>query len=78
MLDEVKHLGKLLGQSEAQFNDVRNEQQAWLMGIPNLALWMRFPSVKTKPTMLKFASGVNLHNSISSPVAMSNWGRAVD
>jgi len=38
LLDEVKHLGKLLGQSEARFNDVRNEQQSWLMGIPNLAL----------------------------------------
>jgi seryl-tRNA synthetase len=38
LLDEVKHLGELLSQSEAAFNEVRDEQQAWLMGIPNLAL----------------------------------------
>jgi seryl-tRNA synthetase len=38
LLDEVKHLGEELGQGEADFNEVRNRQQAWLMEMPNLAL----------------------------------------
>jgi len=38
LLDEVKNLGVQLAQSEAHFNEVRDRQQAWLMGMPNLAL----------------------------------------
>jgi len=38
LLDEVKHLGEELGQGEAEFNEVRTRQQAWLMEMPNLAL----------------------------------------
>jgi seryl-tRNA synthetase len=38
LLDEVKNLGEQLGQSEAEFNEVRDQQQAWLMEMPNLAL----------------------------------------
>ena len=38
LLDKVKSLGEELGQSEAEFNEVRDQQQAWLMEMPNLAL----------------------------------------
>jgi seryl-tRNA synthetase len=38
LLDEVKQLGEKLGQAEAQFNQVRDQQQAWMMEMPNLAL----------------------------------------
>ena len=38
LLDEVKHLGEELSRDEAEFNDIRRHQQAWLMEIPNLAL----------------------------------------
>ena len=38
LLDEVKHLGEELGQGEAEFNEIRSRQQAWLMEMPNLAL----------------------------------------
>ena len=38
LLDEVKDLGERLGRSEAEFNEVRDQQQAWLMEMPNLAL----------------------------------------
>ena len=38
LLDEVKHLGEELSRDEAEFNDIRSRQQAWLMEIPNLAL----------------------------------------
>ena len=38
LLDQVKHLGEELGQSEAEFGEVRDQQQAWLMEMPNLAL----------------------------------------
>lgn len=38
LLDEIKHLGDELGQAESEFTTVRDEQQAWLMIIPNLAL----------------------------------------
>ena len=38
LLDEVKHLGEELSRGEAEFTDVRNRQQAWLMEMPNLAL----------------------------------------
>ena len=38
LLDEIKHLGEELGQTESEFSTVRDEQQAWLMVIPNLAL----------------------------------------
>ena len=38
LLDEVKHLGEELGRLESEFSAVRDEQQAWLMIIPNLAL----------------------------------------
>ena len=38
LLDKVKNLGVELGQSEAEFNEVRDQQQAWLMEMPNLAL----------------------------------------
>ncbi len=38
LLDEVRHLGEELGQSEAKFNEVRSRQQAWLLEMPNLAV----------------------------------------
>jgi seryl-tRNA synthetase len=38
LLDEVKHLGEKLGQAEGEFSGVRDQQQAWLMEMPNLAL----------------------------------------
>ena len=38
LLDEVRHLGEELGRLESEFSAVRDEQQAWLMIIPNLAL----------------------------------------
>ncbi len=38
LLDEVRNLGEELGQCEAEFNEVRDQQQAWLMEMPNLAL----------------------------------------
>ena len=38
LLDEVRHLGEELGQSESEFNEVRSRQQAWLLEMPNLAL----------------------------------------
>jgi len=38
LLDEVKHLGEKLSQAEAEFGAVREQQQAWLMEMPNLAL----------------------------------------
>ena len=38
LLEEIKHLGEELGQTESEFTTVRDEQQAWLMVIPNLAL----------------------------------------
>jgi seryl-tRNA synthetase len=38
LLDEVRHLGEDLGQSESEFNEVRSRQQAWLLEMPNLAL----------------------------------------
>jgi len=38
LLDEVKYLGEELSRGEAEFNDIRSRQQAWLMEIPNLAL----------------------------------------
>jgi seryl-tRNA synthetase len=38
LLDKVKSLGEELGQSEAEFGEVRDQQQAWLMEMPNLAL----------------------------------------
>ena len=38
LLDEVKSLGEELGQAEAEFGRVREEQQSLLMGIPNLQL----------------------------------------
>ena len=38
LLDKVKHLGEELGQAEAEFNQVRDKQQDWLMGMPNLIL----------------------------------------
>jgi seryl-tRNA synthetase len=38
LLDEIKHLGDELGQVESEFSSVHDEQQAWLMVIPNLAL----------------------------------------
>ena len=38
LLDEVKHLGEELGGVEAEFNEVRDRQQAWLLEMPNLAL----------------------------------------
>jgi len=38
LLDEVKHLGIELSRGEAEFNAVRDRQQAWLMEMPNLAL----------------------------------------
>jgi len=38
LLDQVKNLGEELGQAEAEFGEVRDKQQAWLMEMPNLAL----------------------------------------
>ena len=38
LLDEVKNLGEELGRAEAEFGEVREEQQSLLMGIPNLHL----------------------------------------
>jgi seryl-tRNA synthetase len=38
LLEEVRHLGEELGQSESKFNEVRTRQQAWLLEMPNLAL----------------------------------------
>ena len=38
LLDEVKNLGEELGKTEAAFGVIRDEQQALLMGIPNLQL----------------------------------------
>ncbi len=38
LLDEVKDLGGQLGRAEAEFGEVRDRQQAWLMEMPNLAL----------------------------------------
>jgi seryl-tRNA synthetase len=38
LLDEVKNLGVELSRGEAEFNAVRDRQQAWLMEMPNLAL----------------------------------------
>jgi len=38
LLDEVKHLGDELGQIETEFSEVQEQQQAWLMDMPNLAL----------------------------------------
>jgi seryl-tRNA synthetase len=38
LLDKVKHLGQELGQAESEFNQVHDEQQDWLMGMPNLVL----------------------------------------
>ena len=37
LLDQVKHLGEELGQAEAEFGEVRDKQQSWLMEMPNLA-----------------------------------------
>ena len=38
LLDQVKHLGDELGQIETEFSEVQEQQQAWLMDMPNLAL----------------------------------------
>ena len=38
LLDEVKNLGEELGRAEAEFGVVKDEQQALLMGTPNLHL----------------------------------------
>ena len=38
LLDEVKHLGEELGQAESEFARVKDQQQAWLMEIPNIQL----------------------------------------
>ena len=38
LLDEVKNLGEELSREEAEFGQVREQQQAWLMEMPNLAL----------------------------------------
>jgi seryl-tRNA synthetase len=38
LLEQVRHLGEELGQSESEFNEVRTRQQAWLLEMPNLAL----------------------------------------
>ena len=38
LLDEVKNLGEELSREEAEFSQVREQQQTWLMGMPNLAL----------------------------------------
>lgn len=38
LLDEVKNLGDQLSKAESEFNTVRDQQQAWQMEIPNLAL----------------------------------------
>ena len=38
LLDEVRNLGEKLGQAEDEFKEVREQQQAWQMDMPNLAL----------------------------------------
>ncbi len=38
LLDQVKHLGEELSRGEAEFSQVRSQQQAWAMLIPNLPL----------------------------------------
>jgi seryl-tRNA synthetase len=38
LLEAVRHLGEELGRNESDFNQVRSQQQAWLMEMPNLAL----------------------------------------
>jgi seryl-tRNA synthetase len=38
LLEEVKNLGEELSREEAEFSQVREQQQTWLMGMPNLAL----------------------------------------
>jgi seryl-tRNA synthetase len=38
LLDEVKHLGDELGRIETGFSEVQEQQQAWLMDMPNLPL----------------------------------------
>ncbi len=38
LLDQVKDLGIELSRAEAEFNAVRDRQQAWMMEMPNLAL----------------------------------------
>jgi len=38
LLDEIKDLGEELGRVESEFSSVHDEQQAWLMVMPNLAL----------------------------------------
>jgi len=38
LLDEVAHLGDELGRIESEFGAVQEQQQAWLMDMPNLAL----------------------------------------
>jgi seryl-tRNA synthetase len=38
LLDEVRHLGDELARAEAEFNAVRQEQQAWQMEMPNVPL----------------------------------------
>ncbi len=38
LLEEVRHLGEKLDQSEAEFNQVWSRQQGWLLEMPNLAL----------------------------------------
>jgi len=38
LLDAIKQAGEDLTKAESGFNSVRDQQQAWLMGIPNLAL----------------------------------------
>ena len=38
LLEEVKNLGEDLSREEAEFSQVREQQQTWLMGMPNLAL----------------------------------------
>jgi seryl-tRNA synthetase len=37
LLDEVGRLGEALDELEADFRNIRDEQQAWLLGMPNLA-----------------------------------------
>ena len=38
LLDKVKHLGQELGQAESEFARVKDQQQSWLMEIPNIQL----------------------------------------
>ena len=38
LLDQVKHLGEALTQAEAEFAQLRDRQQSWLMEMPNLQL----------------------------------------